>query len=370
MEDGELICKDCGYEAPLMEAREKLAFLKNKHENSVLSSARSSLFVGSLICFVLMTVGALLNAVQGNLIGVLPVVFMILSLVGMWKSLRAKDNSELAPTLKSASLFDAYNMVICRILAAASLIVSIPCAIAMLVLKDREEMSGFAELLNVGGIALIVFGVAAFVVCLLFSLVYTNRRKYFLALSEFAEKTVYSRTKAPTVGSWVIGIFTAIGGLGSFLGSLVSAAMLSAFASLMEKAAGMVEIPGAELILPVIDAMAGAFAAGLIFSAISQIAMGIYYITSAVWMSRAHMGIMATGSFVDHEQVRRLELERRTKEERERMRNSECEMQNAPLTDSVGALPEGEPFCSHPNAECKTQNSECEAISNSENKNE
>ena len=39
------------------------------------------------------------------------------------------------------------------------------------------------------------------------------------------------------------------------------------------------------------------------------------------------------------------------------MQNSECRMQNDPLTDSVGALPRGEPFVGEgsplPNADCR-----------------
>ena len=153
MEDGELICKNCGYEAPLMEARERLEFVKEKQRNAVLSASKSSLFFGMTICFSIMTLAASVMAIMGNLIAVLPVIFMIISAVGYWKMFVSKDNIRLTESLKTASIFDAYNRVIFMLVGVVTIVVAAAASIAMFVIMGKGEMSDLREILKIGGIA-------------------------------------------------------------------------------------------------------------------------------------------------------------------------------------------------------------------------
>ena len=334
--DGELICTSCGYESALMEARERLEMVKQKQRDAVLTSAKKPLPLAVAICLSVMAICNSINCVQGNFFVAIPAVFIIIGAVGFFGAYFAKDNTALATSLVTTSIFDVYNKVVYYILAVFAAIGTLGVGALGLFFIGSDQAESLLEIIQIALIAIVIAGLGFAALCLALGLIHRRRRKYFLALSTYPNNLTYSYKKAPVIGSYIIGAICAL--FGAIF--LMLATKSGAIISLISKGIGLISgvVGGAELIISALEALLVGIVGGFLFAGISQLVTGLFYILSAYWMSDTHTAILAARSFVNHENVRRLELERKTKEERARMQNVES---TSHPTES-GALPEGE----------------------------
>ena len=324
VDENKLVCQSCGYQGPLMEEREKLDELREKKRNLVGTMVKKPTFLAFAIAISVAAVIHIINILRGDVSGLIEAVFMGISAVGLWSCYLAKDNGAIPGALRNASLYDAYNRIIYTVLAVVDVAVFGLIAVVLFVLSADKSgtLSNSSDTVTVIAVMALIAGAISVAIKLLFRLVYKKRRDYFLELGKFVESGSYTANKPSPVGSYVIGVLSALGGLSSLGTSLLATTLTDIIMNIFSSLVPSSEI--AEL-LPLIETMLMATFSGLVIGAISKLASGLYYILSAVWMTSVHEEACAVNSAIDHQNVRRLDFERRSKAEYEEWEKESAE---------------------------------------------
>ena len=345
IDENQLVCKKCGYQGPLMEERDKLNELREREKNLVHREVRKPLFLAFTIFLSISTVASLLPILGGDFGGILSAAFMLIATIGLWGSYLAKDNSALARALRNASFFDAYNKVIYTIYAVIDAFVFVIIAVVFFLLARSGDDSAakMSDVLLVAGIMSVVSGLISVAVLLLIRYVFAKRRAYFLSFSKYAQTGGYQEKKLSPVGSYIIGGVNVFGGLSSLALSALATTITALIMTVLSQLADMGD--GTGELLSVARAVVIAAFSGLAVGGVSKLALGLYYILSAVWMSSVHNAALLAHSEVDHQNVRRLDFERKSKEAYEEWQreNVELRVQSAELKIAEEATPEEAP---------------------------
>ena len=99
LQEGELFCKHCGHQFAVAEQREKIAAAKAKTKGVLAANLHSVIFLIFTICFTVMFVTTTINMFTGGvttiLSGILPFIFMLIAVIGLWKSYSVKSADDL-----------------------------------------------------------------------------------------------------------------------------------------------------------------------------------------------------------------------------------------------------------------------------------
>lgn len=313
--ENELFCKNCGHQGPLTEQQKKVDEVRNRVEGVLLTQCKSVMFLIVAICFTVMTLAQVINMLSGGLMGILggilPAIFMIIATVGLWKSYLAKEKSELASSLKNASIYDQYTNVIYTI--SIVLLVILMVIMMALVGMGGAALGEMAETDMSEGIFGGIIGIAIgflipIVIASIFQKIFANRRKYFVALSQYAAGGNYTAEKAPVIGSCVVGGGSFISGLFSLFATTIISSMIAGLMSTVGEMAG--ELEGImEMIQPMLDTMA----ASAVITGLSNLIYGGYYVVSALWMSNTHKEVLAASDEMNRENAKLSEIETSTR---------------------------------------------------------
>ncbi len=332
IDENKLVCQNCGYQGPLTEEREKLEELRERKRNLVFTMVKKPTFLALTIAISVAAVIHIINILRGDVSGLIEAVFMSISAVGLWSCYCAKDNGALPGALRNASLYDAYNRIIYTVLAVVDVLVFGLVAVVLFVLSGDKSgpLAGSGETVTVLAVAALIVGAISVAVKLLFRRVYKKRREYFLELGKLIESGSYTAKKPSPVGSYIVGAMSVLGGLSSLGMSMLATSLTGVIMNVLSALAGSAELSN---FLPLIETMLVATFGGLAIGAVSKLANGLYYILSAVWMTSVHEEACAANSAIDHQNVRRLDFERRSKAEYEEWEkaSAECRVQSAEL---------------------------------------
>ncbi len=346
IEDGSLICNNCGFEGPLNDARAEINALYEKRSRQPAAVCRSPLFLAFTICLSIISLINAYSVMCGGVGGILPTVFMAISAVNLWLCYCNKDVRSIAPAIRNASLYDAFERVMQIISMVMTLVFTIvPVAIFIIAGKDAIKNSlpvdgaTFDTLSGVIIFAALLIGGASALILWLISRIYMRRRRFFLALATYAETGKFDEVKLPMVSSCVIGVAIIAGGVSSLAMVTMSDTILGIIAPVMDNLSSLGEIAG------ILEAALATAFGGMLIDGIGKIALGAYYVLSAMWMASTQNEVVTLRSDIDHTNVRRLELERSTKAERDRraatyQANAEASVNYAPTqNEEVDAEP-------------------------------
>ena len=315
LEDNALFCKECGYSDQVETQKAKVADLKNRAQGVVLEKCRSPLFLVSAICFSVMLLFQLMSVFMGGIVSIvtaiLPTIFMIIALVGMWTTFGGRDKASLRDRLKKASIYDGYNGVILTIAYIAFIVLAAIFMIFALiaVINAMGTDYGWAAF---GGIALYAFILVLIIVAMaIFAKLHKSRREYFISLAIYSDTGTYTATNSPVAGSFVIGIMTALSGISSFFSATL---MGSAMTEMLEMMYDMgVDIGEFEEAFELIGSMGSTVAFAGIVSAIGTVALGAYYICTGLWMSSLHKEILINKLECNREEAALADIEKQKK---------------------------------------------------------
>lgn len=318
--DGSLVCPHCGHAEQLIAEREKLDALRNEERLALVCEKEKRIF---LFFVIFLSVGALMSLfplVRGDITCLLPAVFMIISLVGWWKCFAAKDNIQMADGLRKASCFDAYNKVIFTALSVICGVLTLGLVALLATAKSafdsNPEMAGLIDVLIV---IFVILGVISLAVMLVLRYFYSKRQMALRALAKHDETGIYEGKQLSIVGSCIIGGISLLGGIVSLGTYGVSSLLLDFFNGFLNGFFTELPIEGGGTISSLVMTAMSAYLSSLTADAVAKICMGLYYILSAIWVSGGHDGIAAARSKIDRQNVIRLDLERRVKEEQARI---------------------------------------------------
>ena len=213
MEEGALYCKKCDYSAPLEAQEQKVLKMKNDARNIVLNFCQNPLF---LVCAILFSSILFLNALStflifgmdmeyaiGAFLSETPyIIFMTLTVVGMWQSFAANDKSNLRGSLKRVSLYDAFLNVVFIIVLILFLLAA---CIGLFT-------PGYGTAVGAKVILIFVYVPIIIALCSFSRAVCKDRRDYFLSLIVYSESAIYTSYKSPVVGSIIVGSLLATAG--------------------------------------------------------------------------------------------------------------------------------------------------------------
>ena len=293
LRDDDLYCEACGYQHAVEDQRGRVNTIKNQIKGIVSARLGSVMFLIMTICFtmgLLIQVVTMINGGFGSIIsGMLPLVIMIITAVGMWKSfVKGKKGMLDAPAIKNISLMDAYYRVImtiaivlCILFAAVGAVVIYQAMSVLGTMASEEDMASTAGFIGTAIFLAVVGIIIIMLVC--YRKVYVNRRRFFSELAHTATSGEYRVEKAPVVGSLVFGILMIISAINSigFLRFVDSG--MDMVLDFMSKFGEVEE----ELILQM-EELSGVLATSLTISGISSVVYGVYYICCAIWISSLH----------------------------------------------------------------------------------
>ena len=317
-EANELFCKECGYPAPLQEQKEKVSQLKERSTGVLIGQSHSPLFLVFTICFSVMLLTFVASSVLGGIVSIisaiLPLIFMIIATIGLWKSFAAKDGDTLGASLKSASIYDGYQSVMATISFIAMIVLSGLIVIALIISGSAafEHMgSDVGSALILYYVIVIISLVAVIVVLGIIKNFYKSRREYFLGLKIFAETGTYVSSKAPVAGSIVIGAFLGISAIGSIFSSALMGSMIYDLFDMIEgMGVPMEELGDATYMLE--GALSG-MTLVYIVSGLANLASAAYYICSGIWLGSTHKALQAYCVERSGEEAKLVDLEKKTK---------------------------------------------------------
>ncbi len=341
LNETDLYCASCGDKFALNAQKEKLDAVLENGKDTIRQQAHNPLFLIASLCFTLVFVFKVISMVTGGIFGIitgiLPFVFMLITVIGMWRAYAAKPGANISGALRSASIYDAYQRVMYTISIVLVCIVGAFTLIIMIT-DSAKFISAFSEASSdLGGEAakvaivpiLIVVAVFAVIITVLSVLrsVYANRRAYFCSLAEAAEKGSTGIRKAPVVGSYVIGGYYVL----STVISIVAVSLLTSLINKFLSALLGSEVDG-------LSEIVGLLFAGSIISNLPTLLLGLYYILSAAWASRIYAAKRANDAIIAKERdeyarinretdnaIQRKSLERKQEEDRRREEERKAE---------------------------------------------
>ena len=304
MENDALFCHHCEYSQKLEEQRERYDRLKADRGRVVLNKCHSLLFLVFTIMFTAMTACFVVSAVLGGILSImgagLPLVFMIIATVGLWKCYSAKSRDQLADSLKTASIYDGYINVL---LFIGFIVVSIAffVVLALLGKAGNETLSGVGGFVDALVIYLLVAGA-----WIAIKSWYERRRKIFVSLKVYCDGGEYTLEYPPMVGSIILGAYFIF----SALSTIIFASLMEYFIGEIFDLAGDLGAIG-DVIGAFEDAMVG-MSLGTIIGGMSNILLGVYCILSGIWMSLVHRDVLCEIRETQEEKEAFFDLEKRT----------------------------------------------------------
>ena len=239
LKDGALYCEYCGHQFAVLEQKLKVKAAYTRTKDVLASRFHSPLFLALTICFTITTVSQVAALITGGLGGILPLIFMIISTVGMWKCYSAKTSDRLQSNdVRNISLYDAYTRVIYTICIVLLAIVTVFAVGAILLSGELFGDMSDSTYSIVGIIIVLVSMAISIAIVSVYRAIYANRRNFFLQLSMTAVSGQYTPVKAPVVGSWFLGISGILGAIGLFF---MSAFYVVLFEELVDH---MDDVPG------------------------------------------------------------------------------------------------------------------------------
>ena len=300
LSDEALYCPVCGDKFAEREQKERVNSAFANTKDILVKKTKSYVFLAAAILFSVILASQATNMLGGGLpgivSGILPFIFMLMTVIGMWTSYGAKSADKLVRSLRQASMFDAYTRVIHTIYIVLFSILGVVAVIGSFFLGLAGEKiasalgadEGLIELISSLGIvvAIVVLVVFAVIIAILaiFRGIYARRRKYFLELSDTAETCTYTVQKAPVVGSYVIGacdVFSAISSIG------IALAAGPTIRNTLGDALAQMGLEGQ------VEALVATLTQSLTASGIGSAISGAYLILSAVWISSVHKAQVA-----------------------------------------------------------------------------
>lgn len=318
LHEGDLFCPECMDKIAVNEQKEKVAEVSKVAKNTVLKQLNNIMFLVMAICFSVMVLPTVISTFtslpMSILTNALELIFSIITVVGLWMGYTAKETSDLNKILRRASIYDAYNSVMCTIAivflaigAAAATILSFlggslfSGASSSLGGNSQAQVEGDAM---IGGIisaivVILVFGVIIAIVSIMKS-IYKSRRKYFVALGASTVSGEYKVEKAPIVGSFVIGGLNILFAIPSFLFGLLKEIFLTPVLANLGEFGSFIN----EMLDRMIE--------GMILIALGILVVGAYYIISGIWIKTTHEAQLQNGAAVAAEQAALEKLEAET----------------------------------------------------------
>lgn len=312
LEGGALFCKQCGYQHAVNEQKARVNEAAANSKGLLRAQAHSVMFLIFAIAFSAMFASQTISMFQGGFFGILggilPFIFGLISVIGLWKCYTAKDDASLSRALRSASMIDAYQRVMYTISIVFTtigvVILFAICAFAGGAIGEATESSDATAGGFVVGLIVLLIGAVAITFISLYRAIYANRRKYFLALSKTAETGEYKEAKAPLFGSWFIGVCTVFSAISAFS----SAAMVNMLGDLV---GGLMGDMGGE-VSGLLDSVFAGLTAGAVMTGISNLVLAAYFIVSALWMSSVHKAEVESHKAIEVEAARLSEIEEAT----------------------------------------------------------
>ena len=87
LQEGEVFCKQCGYQFAVAEQKEKIAAAKGKTKGVLAAHLHSVIFLIFTICFTVMFVTSTISMFTGGpaaiVSGILPFIFMLIAVIGI-----------------------------------------------------------------------------------------------------------------------------------------------------------------------------------------------------------------------------------------------------------------------------------------------
>ena len=312
LQEGELFCKQCGYQFAVAEQKEKIAAAKGKTKGVLAAHLHSVIFLIVAICFTVMFVTKIGSMFTGNpaaiVSGIFDFIFMLIAVIGLWKSYSVKSADDVhKAALKKASIFDAYTRVMYTISIVMASIATVIIAVALFFGAEfLAEMLGSEELTSGGAITALVFLLVMALAITFISIyrsIYANRRLFFLGLDRTATTGEYVINRAPVVGSWFIGICGVLSAIPTLTLSIAGPALITGLVDSMAPDL-------AEIINPMVESMFS----GMLVTSISGVITGAYYILSAIWMTKVHKAEVAAQVEIATETARLAEVEEATRD--------------------------------------------------------
>ena len=212
LQEGDHFCKHCGDRFAIAEQKEKVNVAKGKARAILAENLHSPLFLIFAICFTVMFASQVVSMITGGITailgGILPFIFMLIALIGLWKSYSTKSAEYInSKAVRNASIYDAY----VRVMYTISMVLTIISGVIIVVLlfaagELLAEILSLPEAEEGGMVTAIIAAIALSVGITFISLyraIYANRRAYFVGLSQTAETGVYAMKKVPLFGSWL-----------------------------------------------------------------------------------------------------------------------------------------------------------------------
>ncbi len=319
LHDGALFCPECMDRFAVNEQRKKVDDVSKSIKNVVVKQLHTPIFLVVACCFSAMFLSLVISMFSGGISSIfsnlLPFIFMLISVIGLWSGYLAKDTTDVNKVLRQASIYDAYNRVMYTISIVLTAIVG--AIVAIMAFIGGGFLSGvFAGLsggseedvansAGTGGIiaflvVVVIIAITITIISLIRS-IYKNRRKYFIDLGNSVTTGHYNIEKAPVIGSYILGGYSII----SVIPSLFFSAILELFSDVF---ADLGELGS------MIEGMLRDMSGGIIISAIGTIILGAYYICSALWMNSAHKAQLAAAAEVTAEKALLKKIEDDTNE--------------------------------------------------------
>lgn len=256
--------------------------------DTIVTAYRSPLFLATTVSF---TVAFVCQLLSGTIAGLLPAIFMLIALIGMWKCYIAATNGEaVGKTIRQAALYDAYTRVMYTI---SIVLLSIAAVIgALLIFVGGELLSTLLDGESSGTfVAVIVFLVImaiSITIVALYRSAFAHRRAFFIDLAYAAESDKYRIARVPLFGSWFIGICSVLGTAGPLVVNALKTAALQAINDLLAAAAESGDMADAAEAIEQIEVWIEQTGSSMTMSAVGSLAIGAYYILCAIWMASVH----------------------------------------------------------------------------------
>ena len=305
MEEKATFCTECGYSPEVENHRNKLTEMKKRAIDNVINHCHSPLFlVFTILLTAMLGASVLSSLLSGGILGFLftslPTVFVILTVIGLWKAFSAKDKGSIPAALKLGSIYDGFANV-----AFTVFLVLFGALGGLGIIGSMFSGGGiggfFSALFSIGIlIALVVLAKTAF----------KRRREYFLSLIVLSEGGIYTGEQAPVAASIIMGVVVSmIGFCNMFV--LPMADFSDLYMSYLPSELGDMTDIFEEALNISLNSPASYLS--ILLSSMGCYALSGFYICQAIWMSTLQNKIVASKHEIRQEEDVILEIEKKTR---------------------------------------------------------
>ncbi len=326
--DGELFCKECGYEYAYQKQREKLHKAEEKQRSLIKDHCHTKLFLILSICLTVTAITNLSSAFIGGVFTIftslLPTIFMIVTVIGLWISYFAKTDEALEKGLKKVYAYDSYQKVMIDIIIVIAIIIFsivtftiIGSCTTLNSMTDSSDATGPSFITWI--IALVIVGAIAGILTP-FKNIYISRIDFVKAMKQSVSSGKHYPLYFSKRGSYAIGIIIMIPAvLGIILSSLMSQA-LSGLDSIIGDLTGSTEMGDFTDLSGILGSVLGGISdsantivASTIVSNVSELCFGLYFILSANWMGSMQEAYIHANKICEQERASLAEVDRDTR---------------------------------------------------------